>query len=175
VARLEDVLELYAEPLDETRPVVCMDEQPPQLLAETRTPLVVAAGQPARFDYAYVRAGVCSLWMFVEPLAGWRQVTVTARRARSTDWGAIAAEATKTPGALFALGAPEIVFEFYLDTPVRVARDYATFARRPEATDLLIPARKLSELPQLPELRQVADGLVAGQPFALLRKASDPQ
>jgi len=103
------------------------------------------------------------------------QVTVTTRQARTTDWGQIAAEATKTPGALFALGAPEIVFEFYLDTPVRVARDYATFARRPEATDLLIPARKLSELPQLPELRQVADGLVAGQPFALLRKASDPQ
>jgi len=103
------------------------------------------------------------------------QVTVTARRARSTDWGEIAAEATKTRGALFALGAPEIVFEFYLDMPVRVTRDYATFARRPDATDLLIPVRKLSELPPLPELRQVADGRVAGQPFALLRKVPNPQ
>jgi hypothetical protein len=103
------------------------------------------------------------------------QVTVTARQARSTDWGQIAAEATKTRGALLALGAPEIVFEFYLDLPVCAIRDYATFARRPDATDLLIPARKLSELPQLPELRQVADGRVAGQPFALLRKVPDPR
>jgi len=101
------------------------------------------------------------------------QVTVTARQARSTDWRQIAVEATKTRGALFALGAPEIVFEFYLDTPVRVTRDYATFARRPDATDLLIPSRKLSELPSLPELRQVADGRVAGQSFALLRKVPD--
>jgi len=103
------------------------------------------------------------------------QVTVTARQARRTDWGQIAAEAKKTQGALFALGAPEIVFEFYLDVPVRVARDYATFARRSDATDLLIPARKLAELPQLPQLRQVAEGLVAGQRFALLRKVPDPQ
>src|SRR5262249_1194051 len=55
------------------------------------------------------------------------QVTVTTRQARRTDWRQIAAEATKTRGALFALGAPEIVFEFYLDVPVRVVRDYATF------------------------------------------------
>src|SRR5262249_18113704 len=103
------------------------------------------------------------------------QVTVTARQARRTDWGQIGAEAKKTQGAPFALGAPEILFEFYLDVPVRVARDYATFARRSDATDLLMPARKLSELPQPTELRQVADGLVAGQPFALLRKISDPR
>jgi 4-amino-4-deoxy-L-arabinose transferase-like glycosyltransferase len=102
------------------------------------------------------------------------QVTVTARQARNTDWGQIAAGATKTRGALFALGAPENVFEFYLDVPVRVTRDYATFARRPDATDLLIPARRLSELPQLPELRRVADGRVAGRSFTLLRKVPDP-
>ena len=98
------------------------------------------------------------------------QVTVTAHQARNTDWGQIAAEATKAPGAVFALGAPEIVFAFYLDLPVRATRDYATFAGHPDATDLLIPARKLSELPQLAALRPVADGRVAGQPFALLRK-----
>jgi 4-amino-4-deoxy-L-arabinose transferase-like glycosyltransferase len=109
-------------------------------------------------------------WLVVAMSFVTGQVTVTARQARSTDWGHIAAEATKTRGALFALGAPEIVFEFYLDVPVRVTRDYATFAHHADATDLLIPARKRSELPQLPELRQVAEGLVAGQPFALLRK-----
>jgi len=112
-------------------------------------------------------------WLVVAMVFVTGQVTVTARRARSTDWAQIAAEATKTRGALFALGAPEIVFEFYLDTPVRATRDYATFANRSDATDLLIPARKLSELPQPPELRQVADGRVAGQHFTLLRKASD--
>jgi hypothetical protein len=103
------------------------------------------------------------------------QVTVTARQARGTDWGQIAAEATKAQGPLFSLDAPEIVFEYYLDTPVHVTGDYATFARRSDATDLLVPARKLRDLPKLPELRQVADGRVAGQDFALLRKAQDPR
>ena len=98
------------------------------------------------------------------------QVTVTARQARGTDLGEIAAEITKTPGALFALDAPEIVFAFYLDTPVLATQDYATFVRRPDATDLLVPARKLVQLPQPRELRQVADGRMAGQDFALLRK-----
>jgi len=98
------------------------------------------------------------------------QVTVTARQARATDLGPIAAELTKTPGALFALDAPEIVFAFYLDTPVLATQDYATFARRPDATDLLVPARKLGQLPLPRELRQVADGRMAGQDFALLRK-----
>ena len=112
-------------------------------------------------------------WLVVAAALVTGQVAVTARQARSTDWGQIAAEATKTRGSLFALGAPEIVFEFYLDTPVLVTRDYATFARRSDATDLLIPARKLAELPQPPALQPVADGRVAGQRFTLLRKAAE--
>jgi hypothetical protein len=96
-----------------------------------------------------------------------------ARQARSTDWRSIAAEATKARGPLFALDAPEIVFEFYLDTPVLVATDYATFARRVESTDLLVPTRKLRDLPERSELREVADGQVAGIGFALLRKTHE--
>jgi len=111
-----------------------------------------------------------AVWLVVAMALVTGQVTVTARQARSTDWGQIAAEVTKTPGALFALDAPEIVFAFYLDTPVLATQDYATFARRQDATGLLIPARRLRELPQPRELRQVADGRMAGQDFALLRK-----
>jgi 4-amino-4-deoxy-L-arabinose transferase-like glycosyltransferase len=119
---------------------------------------------------AFVAAWLVTAMAFVTG-----QVTVTARQARGTDWGQIAAEATKAQGPLFSLDAPEIVFEYYLDTPVHVTRDYATFARRSDAADLLVPARKLRDLPKLPELRQVADGRVAGQDFALLRKAQDPR
>ncbi len=109
-------------------------------------------------------------WLVVAVTFVAGQVAMMARQARSTDWRHIAAEATKARGPLFALGAPEYVFEFYLDTPVVVATDYATFARRPEATDLLVPERKLPDFPQRAELRQVADGRMAGQGFALLRK-----
>jgi hypothetical protein len=74
------VLDLYARPYDETRPVICFDEQPRQLIAETRVPLPVAPGRPARVDCEYRRAGTANLFLFFEPLAGWRHVEVTAQR-----------------------------------------------------------------------------------------------
>jgi DDE superfamily endonuclease len=77
VGQMEQVLEVYKRPYDPARPVVCMDEQPKQLIAEVRRPLAAAPGRPARGDYEYVREGVCVVWMFVEPLAGWRDVQVT--------------------------------------------------------------------------------------------------
>jgi hypothetical protein len=77
VGQMEQVLEVYKRPYDPARPVVCMDEQPKQLIAEVRRPLAAAPGRPARVDYEYVREGVCVVWMFVEPLAGWRDVQVT--------------------------------------------------------------------------------------------------
>jgi 4-amino-4-deoxy-L-arabinose transferase-like glycosyltransferase len=112
-------------------------------------------------------------WLVVAAALITGQVTMMARQARGTDWRQLAAEAANARGPLFALDAPEIVFEFYLDTPVLAATDYATFARRVESTDLLIPTRKLRDLPERSELREVADGRVAGQGFALLRKTSD--
>ncbi len=77
---MEDVLDLYAEPSDPQYPVVCFDESPYQLVSEVRQPLPVHPGQPARYDYKYRREGACNLFMFFEPLQGWRHVKVTDRR-----------------------------------------------------------------------------------------------
>jgi len=78
--RMEDVLELYAEPYDPKRPVVCFDERPYQLLGHKREPLPMKPGQPQRVDYEYQRHGSCNLFLVFQPLRGWRQVRVTERR-----------------------------------------------------------------------------------------------
>ena len=80
VANMEDVLDLYAEPYDPQRPVVCFDETSTQLLAETRPSLPPRPGLPLRQDYEYRREGTRNLFRACEPLAGWRQVAVTQRR-----------------------------------------------------------------------------------------------
>jgi DDE superfamily endonuclease len=84
-ANMEEVLETYALPYDSEHPVVCMDEQPIQLLNETRVPIPATKDHPRRVDYEYERAGTASLFMFCEPLLGWRQVTVRDRRTK-IDW-----------------------------------------------------------------------------------------
>jgi transposase len=83
VARMEDVLDLYAEPADEKRPVVCFDETPRQLIGEARVPVVAKPGKPARFDYEYVRNGTANVFMFVDVHRPWRHAKVTDRRACS--------------------------------------------------------------------------------------------
>ena len=80
MANMEDVLDLYEEPYDPQRPVVCFDETSTQLLAETRPALPPQPGIPRRQDYEYRREGTRNLFLACEPLAGWRQVTVTQRR-----------------------------------------------------------------------------------------------
>lgn len=85
---MEDVLDVYVRPYDPKRPQVCLDEASRQLVAETRTPLPVAPGQPARFDYEYAREGVCALFMLNEPLRGWREVVVSDRRT-AVDWARV--------------------------------------------------------------------------------------
>ena len=85
VCAMENVLETYRRPYDPCRPVVGMDEQPRQLIAETRTPRPAAPGRPERVDYEYRRHGVASVWMFSEPLSGRRHVSVTERRT-AIDW-----------------------------------------------------------------------------------------
>jgi len=82
---MEDVLEVYTRPYDPQRPQVCLDETSRQLLAEVTPPVPVAPGRPARQDYEYQRRGVCNLFLVCEPLRGWRDVTVSARRTR-IDW-----------------------------------------------------------------------------------------
>lgn len=85
VAHMEAVLDTYARPYDSRHPVVCMDEQPVQLLTETRVPIPATKEHPRRTDYAYARAGVASVFLFCEPLIGWRQVTARERRTK-VDW-----------------------------------------------------------------------------------------
>ena len=82
VARMEDVLDLYAEPHDPARPVVCFDETSKQLVAETRTPLPMAPGTPERVDYEYERNGTANLFLVTEPRGAWRHVDVTDRRTK---------------------------------------------------------------------------------------------
>lgn len=83
VAAMEDVLEVYTRPRDPDRPLVCLDETSKQLIAETRTPIPMKPGRPARCDYEYERNGVANLFMLFAPLEGWRHVAVTDRRAAS--------------------------------------------------------------------------------------------
>lgn len=80
VWRMEEILDLYEEPYDEKRPVVCFDERPCQLLAEVREPLPSGAGRPERRDHEYQRRGMAHLFVAFEPLTGWRGVEVRERR-----------------------------------------------------------------------------------------------
>ena len=85
VAGMEDVLEVYEKPYDPQCPVICMDEQPVQLLKETRKPIPATKEHGKRVDYEYERAGTCNIFMFTEPLAGWREVSVRKTKTK-VDW-----------------------------------------------------------------------------------------
>src|SRR5215212_11611058 len=126
VARMEDVLDLYAEPPDPKCPVVCLDESPLQLIGETRQPIPAAPGQVARADYEYRRCGTVNLFVVLDVHRPWRKVTVTERRT-AQDYARRLCElvdvdypeaerirvvqdnlSTHTPGALYAaFPAPE--------------------------------------------------------------------
>ncbi len=82
VAHMEDVLDLYAEPYDPQRPVVCFDESSTQLLADTREPVPARPGRPKRQDYEYRREGTRNLFLACEPKRGWRHVAITERRTK---------------------------------------------------------------------------------------------
>lgn len=82
---MEDVLAVYERRYDPAVPVLCMDEQPVQLVKETRQPIRAAAGRPTRIDYEYERNGTAAIFLFAEPKAGWRNVSVREHRTR-LDW-----------------------------------------------------------------------------------------
>ena len=108
VAHMEDILDLYAEPYDPQRPVVCFDETSTQLLGHVRPPIPAAPGQPRREDFEYRREGTRNLFLACEPSAGWRHVAVTARRTKED----------------FAHQMRWLVDEAYSETPVvRVVLD----------------------------------------------------
>ncbi len=126
VARMEDVLDLYAEVPDPMQPVVCFDESPVQLIGETRQPLPATPGQIERVDYEYRRCGTVNLFVFLDAHRPWRKVNVTERRT-AKDFAVCMRElvdvdfpqaerirvvmdnlSTHTPGALYeAFPAPE--------------------------------------------------------------------
>ena len=124
VAQMEDVLDVYTQPLDPKHPQVCFDESSKQQVKEVRTPVPVAPGQPARYDTEYERNGVSNLFMFFCPLLNWRHVKVTDQRT-AVDWAEGMCELvevhfpaaeritvvldnlnTHTPAALYAAFAP---------------------------------------------------------------------
>jgi hypothetical protein len=82
---MEDVLDVYCRPYDPLHPVVCLDESSKQLLAEVRPPLPPEPGKPERIDDHYERRGTCNIFLACEPLRGWREIKVTARRT-NIDW-----------------------------------------------------------------------------------------
>jgi len=82
---MEDVLEVYSQPYDPEIPMICMDEKPYQLLDEAREPLPIRPGSTEKIDNEYVREGTCSIFMFTEPLAGWRHAVALPRRTKK-DW-----------------------------------------------------------------------------------------
>ena len=121
---MEMVLDVYKRPLDQKYPVVCMDETPKQLIAQTKIPIPASFGQPAKHDYEYRRCGVCNIFLACEPLAGKRMVAVTERRTKR-DWALFLEEIagkyedankitlvmdnlnTHTPGSLYEAFAPD--------------------------------------------------------------------
>jgi hypothetical protein len=82
---MEDILEVYRLPYDPNIPMVCMDEQPYQFIGEKREPVPMKPGKAAKEDYEYIREGTCSIFMFTEPLGGWRHVHASERRTKR-DW-----------------------------------------------------------------------------------------
>ena len=82
---MEEVLAIYTQPYDPKRPVVCMDESSKQHTQEVREPLPLAPGKPMRYDTEYRRNGVSNLFIFFEPLVGWRSLKVTDTRT-AVDW-----------------------------------------------------------------------------------------
>ena len=142
VANMEDLLNLYAEPYDPRRPVVCFDETSTQLLAETRPSLPPRPGIPLRQDYEYRREGVRNLFLACEPLAGWRHVAVTQRRTMED----------------FAHQMRWLVDEAYLETPVvRVVMDNPVSSTG-QALNTHRPASLYETFPA-PEARRIAKRL----------------
>lgn len=83
VWRMEEVLELYTDPLDPMRPVICFDESPHQLIKESRPEISMKPGQPRRVDYEYERQGSANMFLFLQPLGGWRHIKITERRTKT--------------------------------------------------------------------------------------------
>ncbi len=98
VANMEEVPETYGKPYNSFHPVICMDEQPVQLIKESRQPIPATENHPRRVDYEYERNGTASIFMFTEPLSGWREAIASCRRTK-VDW---AVEVARIPEGRYA-------------------------------------------------------------------------
>ena len=117
VAAMENVLDVYKRPHDPARPLVCLDETSKQLVAETREPIPMQPGQPARYDYEYERRGTANAFMLFAPLEGWRHVKVTERRT-AVDYAHVLKELSDVH---FATAAKIVLVQDNLNTHVQAA------------------------------------------------------
>jgi 4-amino-4-deoxy-L-arabinose transferase-like glycosyltransferase len=131
--------------------------------------LLLAAGFH-QLRWRWRGAAFASVWITSAAGLMVGQAAITARQSRMTDWQAIGQEVEKRPEPLFALDAPDIVFGFYLNRPVLGTPDYQTFARAPAPRYLLAPARAVARLSGEGQVREVAEGLVGGRHFVLLKR-----
>ena len=125
---MEDILDLYEQPYDRRRPVICFDERPCQLLGDVLMPIPMKPGRAKRHDYEYERKGTCCILLAFEPLRGWRFVQVRQQRT-ALDYAAFMQELvttyypavdriqlvqdnlnTHTPGAFYHALAPQDAF-----------------------------------------------------------------
>ena len=117
VAAMENVLEVYTRPHDPTRPLVCLDETSKQLVEETRAPIPMQPGQPARYDYEYKRNGVANAFMLFAPLEGFRHVKITDRRT-AVDYAHVLKELSDV---FFASAAKIVLVQDNLNTHVQAS------------------------------------------------------
>jgi hypothetical protein len=101
---MEDILDIYSLPYDKNLPVICMDEKPLQLLGEKRAPLPMQPGSCTKIDSEYTRQGTCSIFLFTEPLGGWRYVAARMQRTKQ-DW----AQEVKELLTVYYPDAPKVI------------------------------------------------------------------
>jgi len=173
-ASMEQVLDVYARPYDLRFPVLCMDEQPIQLLKETRVPIVGTKRHPRRVDYEYERAGTASIFMFTEPLSGWRFVSVRERRTK-VDW---AQEMEQLLATRYASAEKVILVCDNLNTHTKGAF-YETF--EPEKARSIVKRLEFCHTPKHGSWLNIAENelssmtrqCVSGRRFATIEELSD--
>jgi hypothetical protein len=172
VADMEEVLEIYAQAYDPEQPVLCMDEQPVQLLKETKVPIATTKRHGERVDYEYERNGTASIFMFAEPLSGFRQATARARRTKA-DWAIEVAQLldtryaacpkvtlvsdnlnTHTKGAFYEAFPPEIARAYVKRIDFRHTPKHGSWLNIAECelsclTRQCLTGRRIGELPLL--------------------------
>lgn len=173
VARMEGLLDLFQEPYDPQSPWVCMDEVLKQLVADKRPVLPVAPRQPQRYDYEYRRCGTANVFLFCEPLRGWREVKVTQRRTK-VDWAHAVRELlevhypqarklrlvldnlnTHKPGSLYEAFAPEEARRLWKRLEFHYTPKHASWLNMAEI-ELSVMARQCLRRRRIPSQEQLA-------------------